>query len=114
MNYTIDAKDRTLGRVASEAAALLMGKSTTTFVRNRVADVQVTITNASALRIHAQRKASKVYTRHTGYPGGLRTRTLEEEQARHGVEGLLRKAVSGMLPKNKLQSILLKQLVIAE
>ncbi len=112
--YTIDAADKAIGRVASQAAAYLRGKNSATFARHELPNVKVTITNASRARISPKKATMKVYTRYTGYPGGLRQPRLEQVVAKRGHAELFRQAVKGMLPTNKLRDKLLKQLTVTE
>ncbi|MCW9054751.1 MAG: 50S ribosomal protein L13 [Candidatus Pacebacteria bacterium] len=114
MEHTIDAQGKNLGRVASEAAHLLMGKDTTSFQKNVVADVTVKIANADKLAISPEKASKKVYTHYTGHPGGLRKRTLEEVVEKKGVGEVLRMAVYGMLPGNRLRAKRMKNLIIEE
>ena len=76
MNHTIDATDKALGRIASEAAALLNAKDSIHFVKNRVADVTVTVTNASKIKITGNKMNESVHKSYSGYPGGLKEMTL--------------------------------------
>ena len=112
MRYIIDAQGKKLGRVASEAAAWLRGKTLASFSRNAVPDVQVEITNASGLQISARKARGTTYRRYSGYPGGLKEITLGEFDRKRGRAELLRKVVLGMLPKNKLRARLIKRLVV--
>lgn len=111
---TIDASGKSLGRVASRAASLLMGKNSVKFRRNVRADVKVKIVNASKLSLSAKKTASKIYTRYSGYPGGLREEILSHLIARRGIAEALERAVGGMLPKNKLRAETMKRLVVEE
>ena len=110
--YTIDAKGKRLGRVATEAAHHLLGKDKTDFSRNTVADVEVEILNAGQLDIKAKKLDQKKYERYSGYPGGLKERTLKEVIDKLGYEEVLEKAIFGMLPGNRLRPILMKKLKI--
>ena len=112
MEYTIDAQGKKLGRVATEAAHILMGKNDPQFEKHTVADVTVKITHSDALNISSKKASSKIYTHYTGYPGGLRKETLEEIREKKGIEEVVRKAVYGMLPGNKLRAKLMKRLII--
>ncbi len=114
MEYTIDAKDKKLGRVASEAASVLMGKNRTDFAKNQVTDVKVVISNAASLDISEKKKGEKVYRRHSQYPGGLKEETLAKVLENKGVGEVVRKAVYGMLPTNKLRARMIKNLVVTE
>lgn len=110
--YTIDAKGRPLGRVASEAASALLGKKSAQYVKNFVLPVEVTITNASKLTIGERKMAQKEYVHYTGYPGGLRTTSLALLKEKKGIEEVLRRAVDGMIPRNKLRKERMKRLTI--
>ena len=111
--YTIDATDRSVGRVATEAALLLMGKDTVSFKRNAVPQISVTITNASRARI-SPKKEGKLFHSYSGYPGGLKEETLGSLAARRGYGEVFKRAVKGMLPKNKLQTKMLRRLIVTE
>jgi large subunit ribosomal protein L13 len=110
--YTIDATDRTLGRVASEAAHALLGKRSVNFVKNKALPMKVVIENASRLHLPERRTKGKVYTRYTGYPGGLREMSMKEMLTKKGVEEVVRKTVDGMIPRNKLRVPRMKNLVV--
>jgi large subunit ribosomal protein L13 len=115
MEYTIDATNKSLGRVASEVAILLMGKNTTSFVRNATPDVKVNLTNASKIKIPNQKKLiEKTYNSFSGYPGGLKQSTMAHVIEKKGYSEILTQAVKGMLPKNKLQNELMKHLTVTE
>lgn len=114
ITYTVDAKGRTLGRVASEAASGLMGKKSVHFVKNKVLPVTVTIVNASKISMSEKRVAQKSYTRYTGYPGGLRHFTLTDLATSKGMHEVIRKTVDGMIPRNKLRKERMKRLVITD
>lgn len=114
MKYTIDAQNKPLGRVASEIAALLNGKSTTDFAKNIVAEVKVEVVNASKMKITGNKINTVTHKRYSGFPGGLKTPTLKMVTEKKGYSELLTHAVSGMLPKNKLQDIKMKNLSITE
>lgn len=112
--YTIDAKGRTLGRVASEAASALLGKRSVHFVKNKVIPVKVTIVNASKLFLSEKRIDEKAYSRYTGYPGGLKHFTLKDVVKKTGMKGLLTKTVDGMIPRNALRKERMKRLIIVD
>lgn len=112
--YTLDATGKKLGRIASEAAALLIGKNTTDFAKNTAPKVTVTVTNASKLDISNKKAVEKEYGRYSGYPGGLRFEALGDLAQRKGYKAIVSHAVKGMLPKNKLQAVMLKNLVVTE
>lgn len=109
---TIDAKDQTLGRVASKAAHVLLGKHTTAFAKNIVAQEGVTIINASKVRLSGAKTKDKKYVRYSGYPGGQKIENYAMLTARLGETEAIRKAVLGMLPKNRLQAKRIKMLKI--
>lgn len=111
---TIDAQDKSLGRVASAAAKALLGKHTVTFAKNIVADVKVEILNASKVRISGDKERQKLYIRYSGYPGGQKKESYQQLTARKGQKEAIRKAVLGMLPKNKLQARRIKLLTIKD
>lgn len=112
--YTIDAAGQSLGRVASEAASVLLGKKSANFVKNEVLPVEVAIVNAGQLAMTEKRIAGKEYTHYTGYPGGLRITPLARLLERKGASEALRKAVDGMIPRNKLRKERMKRLTITD
>ncbi len=114
MEHTIDAKGKKLGRVATEVASFLMGKDTPDFSRNSARNVKVNVVNASGLDINPKKKEEKTYKSFSGYPGGLKTSTMEKVIEKKGYAEVLRKAVYGMLPGNKLRAQMMKNLKISE
>jgi large subunit ribosomal protein L13 len=112
--HTIDARGKRLGRVATEAAHLLMGKHRTDAARNVVAPVTVTIENASKLLIDEKKRNQKKYDRYSGYPDGRSELTMTQLAEKKGYREVVRKAVYGMLPGNKLRAKRMKQLTISE
>lgn len=112
MEYQIDASNKAVGRVASEAAVFLMGKNTPEFQRNITPNVKVIISNASKAKISQKKMKEKEYQRYSGYPGGLKTRTMEEVIEKKGYKDIFEKAVYGMLPSNRLRKGMMKNLVI--
>ncbi len=112
--HIIDATDRTLGRVASEAASALLGKRSAHFAKNQAIPVTVTVNNAGKLHLSARRTKGKVYTRYTGYPGGLYAMSMEEMIAKKGIAEIVKKTVDGMIPRNKLRKPRMKNLVVNE
>lgn len=111
--HTIDAAGKRLGKVATEAATVLMGKDRADFAKHTVADVTVTIENASKLDI-PENKKTEIYQSYSGHPGGRKTETLEHLGGRLGYAEVVRRTVKGMLPKNKLQAVLMKNLIVTE
>jgi large subunit ribosomal protein L13 len=112
--YTIDAQGQKLGRIASKAASILMGKNSVAFTRHKAPDVKVEIVNASKLSISEKRAADKSYAHFSGYPGSLRFETMRDLIARRGYADVVAHAVRGMIPKNKLRPGMLKRLIITE
>ncbi|MDE2079272.1 MAG: uL13 family ribosomal protein [Patescibacteria group bacterium] len=112
--YTIDAKGKKLGRVASQAASILMGKNTVAFVRHKAPDVKVEIVNASKLSISEKRGTDVKYAHFSGYPGSLRFETLDALAKRRGYAEVVKHAVQGMIPRTKLRPGMMKRLVITE
>jgi large subunit ribosomal protein L13 len=112
-NHTIDAAGKRLGKIATEAAAVLIGKNDVDFARNVVNDVTVTIVNASKLDV-PEKKGGEIYQSYSGYPGGLRSETLKHLGTRRGYAEVLKRTISGMLPKNKHRKRLMTQLVVTE
>ena len=110
--YNLDATGEKIGRLSSKIASLLMGKDKPDFQKNLVADVKVKVENASRLDIPRKKIEQKKYNRYSGYPGGRRDEKLEEVVRKKGQAELIRRAVRGMLPANKLRAILLKNLII--
>lgn len=111
--YVIDATGKRLGRVATEAASVLVGKNSPNFAKNMIAEVTVKIENASKMDI-PENKKENTYQSYSGYPGGLRSETLDHLGKRLGYSEVLRRTISGMLPKNKLRKPTLHKLVISE
>lgn len=109
---TIDAQNKTLGRVASAAAKALLGKHSANFAKNVSSKVEVKITNASKVQISGNKNKQMEYIRYSGYPGGQKKETYDMLVARRGHREAIRRAVLGMLPKNKLQMRRIKQLTI--
>jgi large subunit ribosomal protein L13 len=114
LSYTIDAKGKQLGRVASDAAQALLGKKSPEYVQNKVLPVQVTIQNASQIRIGEKKLGQKTYVHYTGYPGGLRETSMPMLIEKKGIEEVIRKAVDGMIPRNKLRKERMKRLTITD
>lgn len=114
MKYTIDATNQSLGRIATQAASILNGKNSVTFVKNKTTDSIVEIINASKLKVTGKKMDVSTHKRYSGYPGGLVEETLSRVVSKKGYTELIRHAVEGMLPKNKLQKIRMKQLTISE
>ena len=112
--HTIDAENSKIGKVASQAAALLIGKNVPTFRKNIVQQVTVKIVNVSKADINQKKKVEKKYVSYSGYPGGLKHLSLGAVASRKGYQEIFRTAVYGMLPHNKLRSKMIKNLIITE
>jgi len=114
MEHTIDAKGKSLGRVATQAAVLLMGKNTPAFEKNTVASIKVTNVNASQIKQTAKKLKETLHERYSGHPGGLKFRSNEQIIAKKGFGELFKLAVYGMLPTNKLRPLMMKNLTITD
>ena len=107
--YVVDATDQVLGRLASGVAAILRGKHKPTFTPHLNSGDHVVVINAAKVKVTGTKAQSKIYTRYTGYPGGLRTRTLEKAQELDPTFPVTT-AVRGMLQRNTLGADMLKRL----
>lgn len=114
MEHTIDAQGKKLGRIASEAASLLMGKNRTDFVRNVAPEVKVKIVNTGKLSVTNKKMEQKIYKNYSGFPGGLKERTMKKVVSDKGMKEAVRIAIRGMLPKNKLRDRMMKNLIIMD
>ena len=111
--HIIDVKGQILGRSATKIASLLMGKSKAYYVLNLDCGDHVVVINAKEIKVTGKKETDKVYTRYSGYPGGLRKEALGDLRNRRP-EQIIIHAVSGMLPKNKLHDRMLKRLYVFE
>ena len=109
--YVIDAKDQILGRVATRIATVLRGKHKTTFTPHVDGGDFVIVLNADKIRLTGRKLEQKRYYNYSGYPGGLRTRTAGQLIIEKP-ERVLRDAVQGMLPKNRLSRSIITKLKI--
>jgi large subunit ribosomal protein L13 len=114
ITHELNASGKRLGRLASEIAILLMGKNRADVVKNQTAPVKVVVTHASKLLIDEKKRQQKTYVRYSGYPGGQKTATMNKVIADKGYSEVLRKAVYGMLPSNRLRALRMKQLTVSE
>jgi len=114
MKYTIDAQGKKLGRIASEAAAHLMGKHTAAFAKNIVTEDKVEVVNVALADVSAQKKTKDTYVTYTGHRGGLNSESLGHLVARRGMAEVFKRAITRMLPPNKLRDLRLKNLIIKE
>jgi large subunit ribosomal protein L13 len=99
--YVVDAEGQTLGRLATRIADTLRGKRKPEYTPHIDTGDFVVVVNAEKIAVTGKKREEKLYYRHSGYPGGLRVRTLAEQLDRQPAE-VLRKAVKGMLPRNRL------------
>jgi large subunit ribosomal protein L13 len=99
--YVVDAEGKTLGRLATQIADVLRGKRKPEYTPHVDTGDFVIVVNAAKIAVTGNKRADKIYYRHTGYPGGIRSRTLAEMLQRQPEE-VIRKAVKGMLPRNRL------------
>ena len=99
--YVVDAEGKTLGRLATQIADALRGKRKPEYTPHCDTGDYVVVVNAERIKVTGKKLTDKVYYRHTGYPGGIKQRTLQEMLDRRPEE-VIRKAVKGMLPKNRL------------
>jgi large subunit ribosomal protein L13 len=104
--HLIDAKGKVLGRLATDVAKILMGKNKPNYVSYMDMGDYVVVTNAVEVKVTGKKAEQKKYYTHSMYPGGLKTKKFSEVRP----EEIIRHAVSGMLPKNKLRSAMLKKL----
>lgn len=109
--YLVDASDKTLGRLASEIARRLRGKHKAVFTPHVDTGDYIVVVNADKIRLTGRKESDKHYYWHTGHPGGLKSRNVAEVRARHP-ERLIKTAVRGMLPKNRLGRAMLKKLKV--
>jgi len=109
---TIDATGKALGRLAVEVAQILRGKDRVDFVPYKDMGNNVVIENIDKIKITGRKMKDKKYRHHSGYPGGFTEITMEKLIDKKGMAEILRRAVSGMLPKNKLRPKAMKRLKI--
>lgn len=107
--HVIDASDKVLGRLATEVARLLMGKHKPMFSRHLDTGDFVVVVNADKIHVTGNKAKQKLYYRHSGYPGGLKSISLEEMLKTRPTR-VIEHAVKGMLPKNRLGNSMIKKL----
>ena len=107
--FIVDATDKVLGRLATEIAHILKGKHKPTYATHIDVGDHVIVINAEKVRVTGKKAEQKVYHRHSGYPGGLRTIPFSKMMSDHP-ERILRKAIWGMLPHNRLGRSMFKKL----
>ena len=108
----IDATDQVLGRLASKIAVILRGKNKPNFNPRLDQGGSVMVENADKIKITGRKLDGKIYYRHSRYPGGLKAAKMKDLIARKGMREVLRKAVYGMLPVNRLRKEMRKRLII--
>ena len=111
--YKIDAFDRPLGRLACEVVAILRGKHKPSFQPNKDEGDFVVVANMDKVKITGKKLKQKVYYKYSGFPGGLKEVPMEKVFNQNPQE-VLKKAVMGMLPKNKLRSQMIKRLKVEQ
>ena len=109
--YIVDAEGQTLGRLATQIADTLRGKNKPQYTPHVDTGDFVVVINCEKIQVTGNKLDKKIYYRHSGYPGGLRQRTLREQLDRRPTE-VIRKAVKGMLPRNKLANAQITKLKI--
>ena len=109
--HLVDASDEVLGRLSTHIAALLMGKHKPLFCRNLDVGDFVVVLNADKVRVTGNKMKQKMYYRHSGYPGGLKTTSLETMMQTYPTR-VIEHAVKGMLPKNRLSAGMMKRLKV--
>jgi large subunit ribosomal protein L13 len=109
--YVVDAEGQTLGRLATEIARLLRGKNKPQYTPHVDTGDFVVVVNAEKVVVTGKKAEQKVYRRHSGYPGGLKETSYEQMMERRPTE-ILRRAVKGMMPKNRLARQQLRKLKI--
>ncbi|MFB0533454.1 MAG: 50S ribosomal protein L13 [Anaerolineae bacterium] len=109
--YVVDAQGKTLGRLASEIAKILLGKNKPVYVPHLDCGDYVIVVNAEKVRVTGKKLDQKFYYRHSGYPGGLKSINLRGQLQKHPTR-VLEAAVRGMLPKNRLGRAMIKKLKV--
>jgi large subunit ribosomal protein L13 len=113
MEYHIDAKNKVLGRLATDIALILQGKKSAAYQRNRVSDDKVYVKNVEGLRVTGNKLIQKTYYKHTGYVGHLKEKSLEQKMEQDP-KWVLQRAVRKMLPRNFLTQQRIKNLVFLD
>lgn len=109
--FMVDVKDKVLGRISTEIALKLMGKTKPYFVRNLDCGDHVVVINARHVAVTGKKEKEKMYGNYSGYPGGLKQKALWQMRKEKPAE-VIRHAVYGMLPKNKLRDRLITRLYV--
>lgn len=114
MKYTIDAQGKKIGRVASQVASILMGKNSPSFAKNKVSTDKVEVVNAAKVDLTLKKKSDDRFVTYTGFRGGLKSESLGELITRRGMNEVFRRAVTRMLPNNRLRDERIKNLIIKD
>lgn len=109
--HLIDAKDKILGRIATDIARILMGKNKAAYVPYLDTGDFVVVTNAAKIKVSGKKAIQKTYVRHSMFPGGLKVETFERALNTHP-QRIIEHAVKGMLPHNKLGKVMIKKLKV--
>lgn len=109
--FVVDAEDKTLGRLATEIAHRLRGKHKPEYTPHVDTGDYVVVINAGKVRVTGAKTSDKMYYRHSGYPGGIKSQSFEQLRDSHP-ERIIEKAVKGMLPRNPLGRAMLKKLKV--
>jgi large subunit ribosomal protein L13 len=112
MEYKIDAKGRTIGRVASEAAKILMGKNKASYEPNKMPTNKVSIINAAQTKVGEKKMETVFHEKYSGYPGGFVNQSLGNILSKKGFSEIYKLAVYGMIPANRLRNKIMKNLRI--
>lgn len=107
----VDADDKVLGRMCTEVACILRGKRKTSYTPHVDTGDYVVVVNAKKIKLTGKKWTDKMYYHHTGYPGGIRSKSAEEMRERHSTD-MIRRAVKGMLPKGPLGYEMIRKLKI--
>ena len=107
----VDASDKTLGRLSTNIAKILMGKNKPEYTPHNDVGDYVVVINAEKIKVTGNKNEQKMYYRHTGYPGGIKSQNFNDLIASYP-DRIITSAVKGMLPKNKLSNLVLKKLKV--
>jgi len=114
MEHIINAEGKTIGRVATQAAKLLLAKDSVSFAKNVIAKRIVRVQNTKKITIDERKLTQKTYHSHSGFPGSDKATKLQDLIAKKGVGAALKNAINGMLPKNTLREKRLLNLIIED
>jgi len=112
--HIIDAQGKKLGRIATRVAHLLMEKDSPLFQKHKKGNTRVRVVNAGKILFTEKRVSEVRYKRASGYAGNYIEETIDDVRTRHGIEEVIRRAVKGMIPNNKLRPDMLKKLEVSE